>query len=453
MNKPRLSLRFISYIFLIFFTLFQVGLAITSRPVQDDYGFLSAGANNGFGKYVGIFWKSMGGNLDPVLIRIPFYIPSISGNSWIGFQLYSFLTTILIFSTSLIITTWVTSRSIKQFKLIDCVIAAAVSFGFEGIFTPGILSAYVFGAASSVHLWPISFLILGLWLCTLNSRFHILIFISALVAGNANMAEGATSVFIAIVLLYLGVRKNTVFKQLGFFSLAKVLAFGAGSTLGFLIIVSAPGLKQRANGSQGLPDGFSDLLIRARSSFVAFTGDVATHPVWVLLLLSAFIWGTRFAQELSLARARALISLTFILYSFLIIGSTFAYSAWHQSVGLLFLLSPTGLVAGLLLKRKLKTIRFNRMAKAIVYFLISFSMILSFRVGFLAIERSVQWDSNFDKNICALGRNSEASLLGAEILYRPAQLGISDVNTWPWMRDGYAEWVLGKNFTYQPTCD
>ena len=61
--------------------------------------------------------------------------------------------------------------------------------------------------------------------------------------------------------------------------------------------------------------------------------------------------------------------------------------------------------------------------------------------GAMGINRSVVWDNNLQKNICALKVDPEATLLGAEIQYPPFNLGVEDVNTWDWMRNKYVGWV------------
>jgi hypothetical protein len=63
------------------------------------------------------------------------------------------------------------------------------------------------------------------------------------------------------------------------------------------------------------------------------------------------------------------------------------------------------------------------------------------RAGAMGINRSLVWNNNLEKNVCALKVDPKAVLLGAEIQYPPFYLGVEDVNTWEWMRDKYVGWV------------
>jgi hypothetical protein len=64
------------------------------------------------------------------------------------------------------------------------------------------------------------------------------------------------------------------------------------------------------------------------------------------------------------------------------------------------------------------------------------------RIGVLGVERGIIWDRNLISNVCSLKSDPDADLLGAEIRYPPFGLGVEDVNTWDWMRDKYAGWVI-----------
>jgi hypothetical protein len=450
----------IKRILLAVWALWHLLLAISCRPVQDDYGYLNVGSNSGFGAYLSNFWLQWGGNLSPSIIRIPFYLPSISGESWIGLGVYSFLTGALVLLTSIWLTTWLTGRSIGQYNSIDLAIGILTGFGFEGLFSPGVISAFVYGSASSTHLLPICFLLIGLGLCTIQLKNTVskvlvapIILIFGLVSGNSNVAEGLSGILVCLALVILFITKNSTFAKLGFLDIWRITVLFIGISIGLLAIVLSPGLRNRANLGSGLPNGIQEFALRFRSSFFSFSGEVVTHPVWILVLVIATILLKKNALLIIGERAQALILFTFFVYSSLILGATFAYAAWHQSVGLLFLLTPTGVaLAGLLVKVlpafNLKIV----LEKSLISTLSLLILMLIIRVTVMEFQHAVKWDANLLTNYCLLIENDHSLLLGSEVRYPPISLGIEDVNTWPWMRDDYSKWILSPGFSKKIDC-
>lgn len=442
--------------------IWQIAIALSCRPLQDDYAYLDIGSNQGFSNYLSDFWSNWGGNLTPSLIRIPFYLPSISGVHWWGFALYSFLTSLLVLFTSMILTTWLRGKSVKDFDARDITIAIFTCIGFEGIFSPGLLAAFVFGPASSTHLVPICFLIIGLWLCTFDNQRSIIkivlwlpILISGFIAGNCNFAEGGLAIgVISILLIGNQVRPELVHK-LGFTKIGNLIIFGVGTLIGFITIIASPGFKNRADSGNGLPSGFKEILIGFRSSFVSFSGDVITHPVWIFILIFAILFfGRSLIEEIVGTRALALIIVTALCYLSLIIGTAFAYAAWHQSVGLLFLLTPSALAtahfllpAPHIVKRYTLLLRISSSILAIVI------LILITRVTILEISRGATWDRNLVLNSCLIKKDSQSKLLGSEVRYWPLGLGVEDINRWDWMSNNYKNWLNNPNFKKEVICD
>ena len=442
--------------------IWQIVIALSCRPVQDDYAYLDVGSNSGFAKYLSDFWNNWGGNLTPSIIRIPFYLPSISGNQWWGLALYSFLTSLLVLFSSIILTTWLRGKPLVQFDSRDLVLGFIACIGFEGIFTPGVLAAFVFGPASSTHLLPICSLIIGLWLCTLNSNaqgtnlfFFPLLLILGFIAGNCNFAEGGLAVVSSALLLICYRIKNETTVSLGLSDVSKLLVFSAGTFIGFLTIILSPGFKKRADSGDGLPGGLEELIIGFRSSFVSFSSDVITHPVWIALsILLLLFFKQSLKKEIVRSRAMALILLTALCYTSLIIGTTFAYAAWHQSVGLLFLLTPCSLaIAYFLLPFEGVFIKLSSLFKVSIILLALLILILLVRVTVLEVQRGINWDKNLLANGCLIGADNQAKLLGAEVRYPPIALGIEDVNRWEWMSNNYKNWLSSPSFTKSLNCE
>jgi len=441
--------------------LWQSVLAWSSRPVQDDYGYLNIGSNSGFTSYLSNFWSQWGGNLAPSVFRVPFYMPSISGESWIGFALFSLLTATLVMFSSVLITTWLTGRSLRENNSIDLIIGALVCFGFEGLFSPGVLSAFVFGPAASTHLLPICFLVIGLWLCTIQIKtvltkvaISFSLLISGFIAGNSNIAESLAAFAVCASLLLAFWFKRELFTKLAFLDFWRVAILSASVAVGMITIVISPGFTNRADSGSGLPGGLQELLIRFRSSFVSFTAEIVTHPMWMLIILFTVIYMRKNTQiHIAKERAFALILLTFLVYGFLIIGTTFAYAAWHQSGGLLFLLTPAGIaIAHFLCNSKRLSNALFVLSKPLLVSLTLLMVALVGRVTILEVQHGLRWDKNLSTNYCLLIQDSNAPLLGSEIKYPPIGLGIEDVSTWPWMRDDYAKWVLSPRFSKEIDC-
>jgi hypothetical protein len=49
-------------------------------------------------------------------------------------------------------------------------------------------------------------------------------------------------------------------------------------------------------------------------------------------------------------------------------------------------------------------------------------------------------------NVCLVKNDPNSKLIGAEMLYPGFNLGIEDVSSWEWMRDGYAKWISNPKF-------
>ena len=442
-------------------SLWQFVIALYCRPVQDDYSYLDIGSNQGFSIYISDFWNSWGGNLSPSLIRIPFYLPSISGNQWWGIVLYSFLTSLLVLATSMILTTWLRGKSLKEFDFRDLILGVITCVGFEGIFSPGVLAAFVFGPASSTHLIPICSQIIGLWVCTLKNKngvknFGVLIvlFILGFIAGNCNFAEGIMAVItISLLLICHYIRGEMIFR-LGFSNVKKMIVFATGTLFGFVTIVLSPGFMNRANTGAGLPSGFKEILIGFRSSFVSFSGDVVTHPAWIALTILIILFFKReLKEEVNSSRVLALIFLTTLCYLSLIIGTAFAYSAWHQSIGLLFLLTPSSLaLAYLLMAFENIIVKISFIFRVSLGLLALLIPIMIIRVTVLEVKRGIAWDKNLLANYCLIGEADQQKLLGAEVRYPPIGLGIEDVNRWEWMSENYKKWLQSSTFEKKINC-
>jgi hypothetical protein len=175
---------------------------------------------------------------------------------------------------------------------------------------------------------------------------------------------------------------------------------------------------------------------------VSFTGELITHPIWMLFLLP-LPQITHFLPKIMKNRAKVLLLSFLILFGFVVFGSTFGYAAWHQSGGLLVLFTPFLLaLTSLLGKRNYRGLLSHKLifnSMLIMVAILIFGLLL--RGLYFQERRAVEWDRNLVKNYCIQIKGSDEKFLGAEIRYWPLGLGIEDVNRWQWMSDDYAAWL------------
>ena len=412
-------------------------LAYLMRPIQDDYFNLYSVQEMGIFGYLKDTWLYHGGNMVQFLIHCLVILPTTQAFSYWNLSLFFLVTQILCFWTVRIIMIWLLQDKIKNFHFWIPLLSLA---GFEGLFVPGFLGTFGFSLATLAHLWPVMTFVVGL--IGLN-KFHgswLVALILGLIAGNSNLGESAFALG-AIFLITISFFKVTNFKlKSGIRRGANFYALSIGVLIGTIGIVAAPGFWDRASDQVGLPESASDFLVRFAKSFASFSADAVTHPMlWVFFFLGVAL-SKSIALEFnvfSIFRTRIIGIGSTLMWFALIMGSTFAYPSWHQSMGIYILLFPTGFMMGALTRNKL----LSRHAKSFLVFMSIVMMFTFLRIGALGVIRAETWDRNLPLNICSLKSNPDAVLYGAEIRYPPFDLGVEDVNTWEWMRDQYAGWV------------
>ena len=412
-------------------------LAYLMRPIQDDYFNLYSVQEMGIFGYLKDTWLYHGGNMVQFLIHCLVILPTTQAFSYWNLSLFFLVTQILCFWTVRIIMIWLLQDKIKNFHFWIPLLSLA---GFEGLFVPGFLGTFGFSLATLAHLWPVMTFVVGL--IGLN-KFHgswLVALILGLIAGNSNLGESAFALG-AIFLITISIFKVTNFElKSGIRRGANFYALSIGVLIGTIGIVAAPGFWDRASDQVGLPESASDFLVRFAKSFASFSADAVTHPMlWVFFFLGVTL-SKSIALDLtafSVFRTNLIVIGSAIIWLALIMGSTFAYPSWHQSMGMYIFLFPSGFMLGILTKSQY----LSQHAKSLLMFM-SIVMIFTFlRIGALGVARAETWDRNLPPNICSLKSNPDAVLLGAEIRYPPFGLGVEDVNTWKWMRDKYAGWV------------
>jgi hypothetical protein len=429
--------RFLKSIVASFIVLESLALAFFMRPIQDDYFNLQSVQRMGVAGYLEDTWNLHGGNMVQFLVHCIVILPTTQNFVYWNLGLFFIVTELLVFYSVRSILSWLFTPRSRHTRFWIPLLSVV---GFEGIFVPGLLGAYGFSLATLAHLWPVMAFTVGLIGLKRFRGSWSLAFLLGLIAGNSNLGESAFacgSWVITYLALYRiqgfedrsGIRKNSNFYLLG-----------AGSFIGTIGIAAAPGFWNRASDQVGLPTSILDFTKRFGKSFASFTADALSHPMlWVLLLLGAIlaIKTPIIKKALDSFRLRILIVGTLLIWAALIMGSTFAYPAWHQSMGMYVLLLPLAFGLGVANKYKMSW-------KALISGFAVASLITTavlVRAGAMGINRSLVWNNNLEKNVCALKVDPKAVLLGAEIQYPPFYLGVEDVNTWEWMRDKYVGWV------------
>ena len=412
-------------------------LAYLMRPIQDDYFNLQSVQQMGIFGYLEDTWQSHGGNMVQFLIHCIVILPTTQAFTFWNLGLFFLLTQLLCFWSLRIVLHWLLPNSSQSLLLWIPLLSLA---GFEGLFVPGFLGTFGFSLATLAHLWPVMAFLIGLLAIRPVLGSWIVSFILGLVAGNSNLGESAFAIGALFFLFIANLRHTGLADRIGIRIDKNYFFLTAGTILGTVGIVAAPGFWLRASDQVGLPGSFSEFFVRFAKSFASFNADALTHPMmWVFFFLGV-VYAAWVDPDLSgdfTLRLRVIALGGGLIWLALILGSTFAYPSWHQSMGMYLLLFPTSFAAGLSVKNQSL-----KKAAAGLLALSSLVMFLTFlRIGFLGVARSQAWDHNLTQNICALKVNPAAELRGAEIRYPPFELGVEDVNTWKWMRDKYVGWV------------
>ena len=431
------SLKYIKAVVAAVIIVQSLVLAYSMRPIQDDYFNLQSVQQMGVFGYLQDAWLSHGGNMIQFFIHCIVILPTTQSFVFWNLGLFFLLTQLLCFWSIRIVLNWLLPNSSKSLLFWIPLLSLA---GFEGLFVPGFLGTFGFSLATLAHLWPVMALIIGLLALRLFFGSWIVAFFLGLVAGNSNLGESAFAIGALFFLLIAKVTVAESFNNFGIKVNRNFYSLFVGTFIGTIGIVAAPGFWDRASDQVGLPTSLWDFFFRFAKSFASFTADAITHPMtWVFFLLGV-LYASRNVTEFSATftfRFRIIAIGSGLIWLALVLGSTFAYPSWHQSMGMYLLLFPTSFAAGLSVKNQ-----HIKKAAAGLLVLSSLVMLLTFvRIGVLGVSRSQAWDQNLIENICTLKVDRAAELRGAEIRYPPFGLGVEDVNTWKWMRDKYVGWV------------
>ena len=432
-------------VLLIFVHFWQASLV---RPVADDYTLLRIYSQEGFNASISYIWNNFGGNITPAVIRAVFVTPSLDASNWYGFFAFSIATSILVIASYLILISWLTDRRVDELTISDVLIVLLASLAFEGLFTPGLSSAYLFGAAAGVHLWPICLFIIFLKTIAIASEripnylfqtFLVILILFGFIVGNSGLAE-SSAIFICLLAFNVwNMVKPKIQSRLRLHIALNTYLLGIA--IGLATIFLAPGFSDRNSRLGKIDDGYMELLVSFRSSLASFSGEIITHPIWIFAFLATLL--AKNPYKVNHFNSRWLLVFIASVFVLLILGGTFGYAAWHQSSGLIFLLTPAAFCFALIQKQKGKLSRFVSLPIKYTSLFLVFIVLIGLLFRGLVVQeiRSSAWDSNYPINLCSSIKSNQLLLLGAEIKYWPIGLGVEDVNSWDWMAVDYRKWL------------
>jgi hypothetical protein len=434
----RKYLNLITGFLLLYFILFVGSTSVT----QDDYSTLSDLSLNGFwGPTIGV-WDVLGGNISSVVPRTIALGIGFTPALPLGLVAYSAVTLLLVtLSLNYLLGLFVPMfRNFPFQKRLPLIFI--LSLGFEGLFTPGELGVFGFSAAAGVHIWPICFIILGHKLFFRKSApAFVGTTFAFLYASNSNIPEGSLAVLVLVVLSYQSL--NSIGRlRLGRRLIKNLVLLGA-SMFGLVIIFLAPGFQARTK-TVGVSLGLNELLTGVIRAGIYFSIDILTHPFIYLVLILGYAIGVNSKLQTVKKPIQDFGCFALAYFLLLVLGAGVAYPAWHQTLGLYLFLLPLAFSLGVSYSQKNSKLLVIWSALLIPVLVVS--SLTTLRSGYTVFNRKLSWQSNFEHNVCQVESNHPQDWRGSEITYPPKELGVEDINTWPWMEDGFKKWVVKSEF-------
>ena len=412
-------------------------ISISTKPIQDDYATLSMLSKYGFIEFLIVHWQTHGGNIWPLALHSLAVYSALNSFSFITLTLFGICTALIIVLTVVIFANnfMILERTDKKPMVLFLIFGTLL--GFEGMFTPGIVGAFQFSSASLVHLWPVLFFVIGISLSQLSKERKSLLFVIGFISGNSNITESAAFLLTILIIMWVyKIRFNTI-KRRNTFSLF------IGILLGTVLILSSKGFWTRANSGahNGLPNSFMSFIIDLLRSLLYFSADVLSHPMVYVFFLVGIIYARKVKEIFSSQNFLPYLEvLTISLFMFLVLGASFAYPSWHQSLGLLLLLPCFFLRLGswFASRTKLFSVRTTSVLLLLMLGVILVSLI---RPLVLTLNRSTEWENSNNTNICLIKERKLSALANPELRYPPLNLGIEEVQSWEWILNAYQYWI------------
>ncbi len=423
-------------------------LIFSVKPIQDDYATLALVSENGYINFLSSNWQSHGGNIWPMALHAIVMVSALESFNFISISIFVLITISLIVGSL----TYLYFKLLKQFvankKWTLNILLIGTLLGFEGIFTPGLIGAYHFSLASLVHLWPVCFFIIGISIALSDKRYLLGLFLLGILTGNGNISESVA--FIVTILLIKKFKKVNNFRTS---TMSNINFFFYGLSFGTLLIILAPGFWVRANSvNRTFPESLYTIFLDFINSFLIFAVDLLSHPVLYIFLILGAAYGKEVFSEMISDVYFLILEILFVsLFFCLVVGSVFAYPAWHQNLGLLYLLPVCAFSLGTKISKHLNKILRSGQIFLLVFF-ICVLFISSIRASLLLLERNGNWKISNDLNICKIRIKDEIGIQNPEITYPPFGLGVEEVQSWPWISDAYIVWIKSNDAAVNKKC-
>jgi hypothetical protein len=443
--KYRKWLAFFSFIFSIF--VFAI-LVFSVKPVQDDYATLALVSENGYINFLSSSWQSHGGNIWPMALHAIVMVSALESFNFISISIFVLLTMLLIIGSITYLYSKLLQQTVVYKKWTLYILLLGTLLGFEGVFTPGLIGSYLFSLASLVHLWPVCFFVIGISKAISDRKYMLGLFLLGIVTGNGNISES-----VAFILTILLIKKSKKLNNSRTETASNINFFFSGLLFGTLLIILAPGFWVRANSVNSTsPESLYTYFLDFIHSFLIFTVDLLSHPVLYIFVILGAAYGKKVFCTATSDFYFPVLEILFVsLFSCLVVGSVFAYPAWHQNLGLLFLLPVCAFYLGTKISKQLsKLLRSSQIFLLILFICVLF--ISSIRASLLLLDRSSNWKISNDLNICKIRFNDGIGIQNPEILYPPFSLGVEEVQSWPWISDAYIVWIKNNNTAISKKC-
>jgi len=426
-------------------TLFSISW---NRPAQDDYVFLQNLHLESYAHILNNYWSTWGGNLVLAILANFFLKITILTNYTLGYIVFGICSiSIMMMAFGSFERLFAPNRSPSSLRKRFL----SILLGFHSIGMPVYWGATGFVTAAIAHLWSVCFFVVFFERVYQAKKRSIFYVIPGFLISNLNLGEGlAFSIFLTFYLVGSHLKMKNFSR--GYGSYVTDMAFSIGVWLGFIVNIFSPGSQVRAGVLGSTTKSLSSLATGVAIGGLDFLAAILfTVPVFAFILLVVFAK----MQDLKLPlfpimrnfliQNSLLVLLLIALYCSLTLGSAFSYAAWHQSLGLVFLVFAFSCIA------ISKLYENGFFPKAPIVFLFIVVSMMSLFDSYSGISRGSSWDQNLQSNYCRLLINQNDRLAGAEIRNPISKLGLEDVNRWDWMAGPYKD-LLREKFDGEDVC-
>ncbi len=176
-------------------------------------------------------------------------------------------------------------------------------------------------------------------------------------------------------------------------------------------------------------------------SLLYFSADVLSHPMVYVFFLVGIIYAPKVKETFSSQNFLPYLEvLTISLFMFLVLGASFAYPSWHQSLGLLFLLPYFFLRLGSWFALGIKRVSI-RTTSILLLLMLGIILVSLIRPLVLTLNRSTEWENSNNTNVCLIKEGKLNALVNPELRYPPLNLGVEEVQSWEWILNAYQYWI------------